>query len=68
MKTVQGRSFGDAGRAPTGPEIEDDDSSAQVRQMAWLTSQVESEILRGCSGDGSFALTIAGYGEDDDQA
>lgn len=67
VKAVQGRSFGDAGGAPTGPEIEDDHFSTQIGQMAWFTGQVESEILCCGSGEGGFSLAIAGHGEDNDQ-
>src|SRR5712672_3983007 len=50
VKAVQGRGFRNAGRAPTGPEIEDYDLSAQIGQMAGLAGQVESEILCGRPG------------------
>lgn len=33
LKLIERRSFVDAGRAPSGPEIEDDDFAAQVREM-----------------------------------
>ncbi len=68
VEAVQGRCLGDAGRAPTGPEIEHDHLSAQIRQMAGLAGQVESEILCGRTGDGCFSLPIAVHGEDDDQS
>jgi len=68
VQAVQGRGFRNARLAPTGPEIEDDDFSAQIGQMAGLAGQVESEIFCGRTGKRGFSLAIAGHGEDDDQS
>src|SRR6267142_320071 len=68
VQAVQRRGFRNAGWAPTGPEIEDYDFSAQIGQMAGLAGQVESEIFCGRTGERGFSLAIAGHGEDDDQS
>ena len=68
VKAVQGRGFRNAGWAPTGPEIEDDDFSAQIGQMAGLAGQVKSEIFCGRTGERGFSLAIARHGEDDDES
>src|SRR6266404_749582 len=44
VKAVQGRGFRNARLAPTGPEIEDDDFSAQIGQMAGLAGDRKSVV------------------------
>src|SRR5258708_32427662 len=65
LEPVERGRFLDAGRAPTGPEIEDDNFAAQIRQMAGFPGYFEHKIFFALSGDGGLPLSVAGQSEDD---
>ena len=60
FEVVEGGSFFDAGRAPAGPEIQDDDFAVEVGEAGGLAGEVEREVFGGLAGDGGFALAVAG--------
>jgi hypothetical protein len=60
--------FVNAGRAPSGPEIEHDDFAAEVREMRGLSVESECKILGRSAVEARFALTIVGMSEDREKA
>jgi hypothetical protein len=60
FEVVEGRGLFDAGWAPAGPEIQDDDFAVEVGEAGGLAGEVEREVLGGFAGDGGFALAVAG--------
>ena len=64
LQLIEGRRFVNAGRTPTGPEIEDDDFAAKVGEVRGFAIEREGKIL-GCSAVETWlALTIVRMSED----
>lgn len=63
LELVQCGRFVDAGRAPSGPEIEQNDAAAQVGKMSGFAVEREREIVFGRAAQAGFAVTIIGMRE-----
>jgi len=68
LQPIKRRSFFDAGRAPRGPEVQDDDLAAQIREMAGFTGELEWKVFGGLPSDGCFPLAITRQREDQNNA
>jgi hypothetical protein len=58
VEVVETGRFFLAGRTPGGPEIQDDDFTAEVRKADWLAGEVQRKILSALAGNRRFALAI----------
>jgi hypothetical protein len=67
LERSEGIDFIDAGRAPGGPEIEDDHFAVHIGEVLGAAIDVEGEVVGALAGDGGFALAIGGSREGDDQ-
>jgi len=63
LQLIERRRFLDAGRAPGGPEIEDDDLAAKVRKPGGFSIEGELKVFFRISAQARLALTIVGIGE-----
>src|SRR5262249_34449348 len=64
LKSLEGIGFGDAGRAPARPKIENHYFAFEVGKASGLSVELERKIVRFLSGDGCFAHAITGHGEE----
>jgi len=68
LERVERRSLIHARRAPSGPEIHEHDSAAQVRQVRGLAAKRELEILGSAPAQAGLALTIIRAGKKEEKA
>jgi hypothetical protein len=66
LQAIEGGGFLYAGRAPTGPKVEDNYFAAEVFEVHGFAGYLERKVAGGSSCNGGFALAVAGHGEDDD--
>ena len=58
LELIQRGRFVNAGRAPSGPEIEQNDAATQIGKMSGLAVEGEREIMLGRAAQAGFAVTI----------
>jgi hypothetical protein len=68
LEGVEGGGFIHAGRAPSGPEIEDHDMAAQVREAGRLAVEGELKIGGRAAADAGLALAVIGVSEEEEKS
>lgn len=63
LELIERGGFVDAGRAPSGPEIEDDDFAAQIGEVRGLAVEDERKIFGGLAVEAVFSLAVVGREE-----